>query len=101
MNHGGMQLIGTSMIGAGTSDYKTLAYGMQGVLVIQANPIGVELQLVCKILDNSSFVVVNTSKAIVQGASFVGPLYMPAGSYAIRNVSSSAINVIAGIYPTP
>lgn len=101
MNHGGMLLCNTSFIGAGQSEYQTLNYGMQGVLVARANLIGVEVQLVGVGAGGSSLFVANSSKPILATSAVIGPLYLPAGQYAIRNVSSSAINVVAGIYPTP
>lgn len=96
---GGLVLAnGSSIVGAGTLSFSQWNNGSQGVLFFEASPVGGEVQLVCKSISGSS-INVATSKAITSLIA-VGPLYLPAGEYAIRLVASSAIGVRASIHPT-
>lgn len=102
----GLQLVGTTILGAGFSDFKTLTAGMQGVVVCSLpsnyDPAIHRTEVVMRMpgVAGSGFIVASTSKLLV-GNLILGPLYFPAGEYGVRTIAgSSLVGALVGIYPT-
>lgn len=93
---------GSSIVGATNLDFRPWGGGAQAMLIFEATTIAPainECQLVLK-SPNGTDINVSSSK-VLTSACAIGPLYLPAGSYAIKNIASSAITVYASIHPTP
>lgn len=90
---------GSSLVGATKTAWTQFGVGCQGVLVVEATVVQAGMELVLK-SPNGTDINMSSSKVFGTAVSF-GPLYLPAGEYAIKNIASSAIAVHASLHPTP
>ena len=100
MQNGGVVLVNTSLVGAGSTVTSTVTWnGGNGCLVVSAAvlPTVINLMLVGVGITNREVKV--NSGAIV--ASGVYPVPLPAGSYCIHTSGTSSIALYAALMPLP